>query len=143
MHSVGLEDRAELWVAYIDNWTDPLQYKDGYELLILANGNNDEFVNGKVNPKPSSERTPWSPPDSWTIESVSIAELSERLHVTIDYQPFSEASMGGDQCDAWFFIDRRSEDIPFEKREFFLCYYHEREDNVYIYRGHDLYGIEY
>ena len=30
--------------------------------------------------------------------------------------------MGGDRCDVWFFIDRRGEDIPFEQREFFLCY---------------------
>ena len=143
LRSVALEDHTELRMAYIDKWTDPLKYKDGYEILILSNGNNEVTVNGRINPKPSNEITPWSPPDSWTIESISIDELSERLHVTVDLQPFSEASMGGDRCDAWFFIDRRSEDVPFEQREFFLCYYDELEDKVYIYRGHDLYGIGY
>ena len=143
LRSVGLEGHAELRLAHIDRWTDPLKYKDGYEILILSNGNNEEAVNGRIRSKPSNEITPWSPPDSWTIESISIAELSERLHVTVDLQPFSEASMGGDRCDAWFFIDRRGEDVPFEQREFFLCYYDEREDKVYIYHGHDLYGIGY
>lgn len=143
LHSVGLEDRTELRMAYITNWTDWLQYKDGYEILILSNGNNEETVNGRIIPKPSDKRTPWLPPDSWTIENITITELSERLRVTIDDQPFGEASMGGNRCDVWFFIDRRDQDIPFEQREFFLCYYDEREDKVYIYRGHDLYGIGY
>ena len=143
LHSVGLEDHAELRMAYIDKWTDPLKYKDGYEILILSNGNNEMIVNGRINPNPSNEIMPWSPPNSWTIESSSITKLSERLHVTVDLQPFSEASMGGDRCDAWLFIDRRGEGIPFKQREFFLCYYDEQEDKVYIYRGHDLYGIGY
>lgn len=143
LHSVGLKDRTELRMAYIDHWTDPLKYKDGYEILILSNGNNAEIVNGRIIPKPSDKRIPWLPPDSWTIESVYITELSERLRVTIDDQPFGEASMGGNRCDSWLFIDKRDQDIPFEQREFFLCYYDEREDKVYIYRGHDLYGIGY
>ena len=63
--------------------------------------------------------------------------------MTLDPEPFSQASIYGDPCDAWYFIDRRGEGIPPEEREFFLCWYSAREDIVMIYRGHDLYGTGY
>ena len=141
LNAVELQDRTELRLSFYENWIDPLKYKDGYEILILSNGNNVDVVNGRIQPKPADEQTPWLPPDTWIVESVSISELSDRLHVTVDTEAVWKASMGGDHCDAWYFLNRRGKDIPFEEREFFLCYYDAQRDNVYIYRGHDLYGI--
>ena len=79
-------------------------------------------------------------PDSWTWESTDIVELSDHLHIDINVKAILNESVGGAQCNAWFFADNRQEGVAFDKQDFYLGYYDESQDMIHIYRGHHLYA---
>ncbi len=132
LRAVGLEDRPELYRVALRSWTDWLQYTDGYEILYLGNRENDG--------RSLEKRVPWTPPGTWTREHVTIDELIRRFHEDINEQAITGESMGGYVCDAWFFLDRRDQQLPLGEREYYLGFWDEGEDMVYIYHGHHLYG---
>ena len=128
--AVDLEGHSELHASGYDSWTDPLKYKDGFELMLFAPGR--------------EQQQDWMPPASWTRESLSVADLAERLQLHInseDVWKVGYSSMGGDHCDAWFFSDNRDPELPFEAQEYYLGYWDESRGMIYVYHGHHLWGI--
>lgn len=67
-------------------------------------------------------------PESWQMESIAVVELCERLHISIDIDAIWEDSMGGDQCDAWYFVHN-------DDGDFYLGYYEEYQHIIHIYHG--------
>ncbi len=128
--AVGLWDARESCVVmYGHSWTDPLKYKDGYEFIhVDAASDSGMSALDLV-------------PDSWTREDVSIEELNQRLHILVDTEAVWQDSMGGDACRAWFFVDNRRGDLPFDERDYYLGYLDANQDILHIYRGHHLYGL--
>ncbi len=126
--AVGIADQPELEVSYYGSWTDRHKSVDGYEVMKI-------YV-----PRGSETSTYSVLPGSWIKEDIGIEELAERLHITVNLEFVEEESAGGFRCCAWFFVDQRHADIPFEDREYYLGYYDEIDTAIYIYRGHHLYG---
>lgn len=109
--AVDLGGHSELDVYGYSSWTDPQKYKDGYEIMLLGSNREQESV--------------WTPPDSWVKESLPVADLAERLQIQLNPEDIWQAgysTMGGDHCDAWFFLDRRAPELPFEEQEYYLGY---------------------
>lgn len=129
--AVDLGGHSELGVYGSARWTDLLlKYTDGYEIMLFAPG--------------EEQRQDWMPPASWTRESIPVAELAERLQIRFasgGVRKAGNSSMGGDHCDAWFFLDRRDPELPFEEREYYLGYWDESRGMIYVYHGHHLWGI--
>ena len=128
--AVDLGGHSELHVSGSSSWIDLLKYKDGYEIMLFS-------------PSPEHEQD-WTPPASWVRESLPVEELAERLQIRLDPEDVWQtgySSMGGDHCDAWFFLDRRDPELPFEEREYYLGYWDESRKMIYVYHGHHLWGI--
>lgn len=127
---VGITDQPDLEVSYYGSRTDRHKSADEYEIMEI------------YMPRGSDMSTYSLLPGSWTREDIGIEELAERLHITVDLDPVEEKSAGGFRCNAWFFEDHRYADIPLEDREFYLGYYDEIYNAIYIYHGHHLYKKE-
>ena len=131
MAAVGIVNHPKVEAYYSVNWIDPLQYKDGYEVIHLEKDRDADLNLSDIIP------------DSWTWEDVSIDDLSKRLHIVVDSQAIDHDSMsgGGYDCNAWFFKDNRSSDLPLDEREYYLGYYEKKYNVIRIYRGHHLHGL--
>lgn len=69
-------------------------------------------------------------PESWQTESIAVVELCKRLHISIDTEAIWEDSMGGDQCNAWYFVHN-------DDGDFYLGYYEEYQHIIHIYHGNN------
>lgn len=128
LSAIGIEDCPEIHGFYSGVWTDWLQYTDGYEIMhVYAETQSGLALKDII-------------PDSWTWESTDIVELSDHLHIDINVKAILNESVGGAQCNAWFFADNRQEGVAFDKQDFYLGYYDESQDMIHIYRGHHLYA---
>ncbi len=128
LNAVRLENAAGLRQVDYTNWSDPLRYKDGYEIMAFA-----------------VDEQSWKLPEEWTREAdiTDLSVLEESLHISLDYQGILGLSLGGYECSAWFFADRRDAEKPFDQRDYYLGYlYNSYEDElIFIYHGHHLYGL--
>ncbi len=129
LKAVRLENAAGLRQIDYTNWSDPLRYKDGYEIM--------EF---------SVDEQSWKMPEEWTREAdaVDLSDLEESLHITLDYQGILGLSLGGtDNYAAWYFTDGRNTEKPLDQREFYLGYLYNDigKKLIFIYHGHHLYGL--
>jgi len=129
LKAVHLENTAGLRQIDYVNWTDLMQYKDGYEIMAF-----------------SVDDPQWDIPDEWTIETPAllIDELGKSLDIRLDEKAIIGLSLGGVDCSAWFFVDGREKEKPAGQREYHLGYLYDHYNNplIFIYRGHHLYGME-
>ncbi|MBR5109571.1 MAG: hypothetical protein IK099_05190 [Clostridia bacterium] len=129
LKAVHLENTAGLRQIDYCSWTDPLQYKDGFEIMAF-----------------SADKQSFRTPEEWIEEPkpLDLSELEASLHIVLDYGGILGLSLGGDVCSAWFFAEGRDAGKPFEQREYYLGYLYDNygEPLIFIYHGHHLYGIE-
>ena len=129
LKAVHLENAAGLRQIDYCSWTDPLKYKDSYEIMAF-----------------SVDVQNWKVPEEWTKEPnpIDLSELETSLQIVLDYQGILGLSLGGIECSAWFFTDGRDAGKPFEQREFYLGYVFDNYGKplIFIYHRHHLYGIE-
>jgi len=128
LKAVDLDQYPGLYRVDYAEWTDPLKYTDGYEISVLKAANNH-----------------FSVPSYWKYADTPelIETIAQQLDLPINHTAYLNLSLGGSDCYAWRIIDRRSNSIPFDEREFYLvwCSSNYGEDLIFIYRGHHLYGI--
>ena len=129
LKAVRLENAAGLRQIDYTNWSDPLRYKDGYEIMAF-----------------SVDEQSWKMPEEWTREAdtTDLSDLEESLHISLDYQGIWGLSLGGVDCSAWYFTDGRNTEKPFDQRDFYLGYLNNNigKKLIFIYHGHHLHGIE-
>ncbi len=128
LQAVHLESATGLKERGYTNWTDWLKYKDGYEIIVF-----------------SVDKEKWQTPAEWTQEQtpVTLDEVESALGVRLDRQGLNKLNAAAGPCFAWFFLDAREDEKPFDQREYYLAYVAETADSltVVIYRGHSLHGI--
>ena len=129
--SARLMAQADLDVACIrhicdfGSWTDPQNYTDGYEWIILRVSG--DFV----------------PPDSWTQQPATLAEINPPAEAHSRHYfaaSFSENEFLPDTFTAWLYIPHDDAD-PFEDREWFAAVYDANTHTLGLYRGHSLWGF--
>lgn len=130
LSAIGIKDRPEIYGFYSGVWTDWLKYTDGYEIMHVYTKEQSGLTIKDIIPES------WI----WEYPEIEITELSRQLHIHINTQAILNESVGGAQCNAWFFADHRQKDIPFDKKDFYLGYYDESSDMIHIYRGHHFYA---
>lgn len=130
LSAIGIEDRPEICGFYSGIRTDGLKNTDGYEIMHVYTKEQSGLAVKDIIPES------WI----WEYPNIGITELSRQLHIHINTQAILNESVGGAQCNAWFFADHRQEDIPFDEKDFYLGYYDESSDMIHIYRGHHLYA---
>ena len=128
LDAVGLGSRSDLRRVSSIVLNGPRFEKDGFEYMVFSNKSNDR--------KLREERTPWSPPELWTIENIDVMALGERLSIDIDMNAIISESMGGVYCSAWFLHIPEHVKSGSDKPEYFLGYYDSSEDAVFICHGY-------
>lgn len=128
LRAVGLERYPGLRRIDYSEWTDPLRYSSGFEIMAFS-------VDGDC----------FDPPAGWETsdDPVYIEDFDQRYQIDIYVNEVVALSLGGDDCVAWRFVDHRDESIAFDQRDYYLayCYRAYNKDLLFIYRGHHLYGL--
>ncbi len=94
LRAVGLEQYPGLRRIDYSEWTDPLHYCPGYEIMAFSVDGNHFDV-----------------PDCWetSAEPVDLEEFEQWYHTDIYVSEVLALSLGGDDCVAWRFVDHRDE----------------------------------